>query len=222
MFKTGLTSGFGTDMFLSAMSLYCILFIGGYCVVSMIIKNYESRKAINKLQIFKLKDTTLRAVLAYQKSYDMQTFASNIVVANPDGKIKVSILTNPHCLPCSRMHKRLKDVSSANKELRIEYIFTSFSDELEDSAYCLIYNYFHNSNFSDVLDEWFETGRNKRREFYNKYSFDKKDSITETEIQTHKNWKKYSDLEATPTVLVNGRVLPSDYSVEDLKYITSL
>ena len=38
----------------------------------------------------------------------------------------------------------------------------------------------------------------------------------------HKKWKECSGLTATPTILVNGKILPSDYSVEDLEFITSL
>ena len=211
-----------TNYFFSALSLYGILFPVGYYILSSKIDAWTIKNQYKKMQQFKLRDSTLKAILAFESLYDMHTFRSRIVVANPNGKIHLSVLTNPHCIPCSKMHVRLEKIASQNKELRVDYIFTSFTDELEDSVYCLIYNYFHSSNFSSILDEWFNTGKDHRHCFYNKYPFDKKDDITMEEIHKHKKWKECSGLTATPTILVNGKILPSDYSVEDLEFITSL
>ena len=207
---------------LDALSLYGILFIGGFCLITLYLRQISLDILNKKNALFKFKDSTLAAMLTLYKPYDIETFATNIIVANPNGKIRLSVLTNPHCAPCSRMHARLEKLSLLNPELRIEYIFTSFTEELEDSVYCLVYNFFHSSDFTSVLHEWFETGKNDRQNFYKKYPFNKADSITFEEIQLHNKWKKYSNLAATPTILINGRLMPDDYSVEDLEYITSL
>jgi len=46
-----------------------------------------------------------------------------------------------------------------------------------------------------------------------------KDEI-EIEFQKYEAWRKKTQLQATPTVLVNGYQLPENYKVEDLRYFT--
>ena len=44
----------------------------------------------------------------------------------------------------------------------------------------------------------------------------------EIEFHKHEEWKKKSQLRATPTILVNDYQLPENYKVEDLLYFTEL
>ena len=40
----------------------------------------------------------------------------------------------------------------------------------------------------------------------------------EAEFQKHEQWKKTSQLRATPIALVNGYQVPEEYKIEDLQY----
>jgi hypothetical protein len=48
------------------------------------------------------------------------------------------------------------------------------------------------------------------------------DEKIEQEFLFHQEWKEKTQLRATPTVLINGYVLPDKYKIEDLKYFTNL
>ena len=72
-----------------------------------------------------------------------------------------------------------------------------------------------------IYSEWFDEGKYKREEFFEKYKCSH-DEQTEVEIQKHNKWKEASQIRATPTVLVNGYALPANYKIEDLKFLTEL
>lgn len=41
------------------------------------------------------------------------------------------------------------------------------------------------------------------------------------ELDKHYQWKKYNQLSVTPTILINGYLLPENYNVEDLEYFAT-
>ena len=72
-----------------------------------------------------------------------------------------------------------------------------------------------------IYSEWFREGKNNREEFFKKYEFEQNEQ-TEEEFLRHENWKEKTKFRATPTVLINGYLLPANYKIEDLKYFIDL
>lgn len=181
----------------------------------MKVKNY-------KLLSIKTNDLVFNALLRSQEHYETKDI-SQIVFGNPQGPIVVTILTNPHCQPCERMHRRICKVLEQNTEIKLVYVFSSFNDELEDSVKCLLYNYIHNEESADsIFKKWYEYGKHNRKKFYEEYPYYEDDTETMTVLSKHTEWKISNKLSATPTVLVNGYLLPQEYSVEDLINVTNI
>jgi len=49
---------------------------------------------------------------------------------------------------------------------------------------------------------------------------DKEKDLVEIEFQKHEFWRMKNQIRATPTVLVNGYLLPEIYNIEDLQHFT--
>ena len=78
-------------------------------------------------------DDVFKALLKSQPYFETQD-TTKIVFGNPKAKLKVTILTNPHCEPCGQMHTRVKKMLAINADkLCVQYIFSAFSDDLLDS-----------------------------------------------------------------------------------------
>lgn len=45
------------------------------------------------------------------------------------------------------------------------------------------------------------------------------DSIVENEFVNHEEWIRKNQLRTTPTVLINGYMLPFQYKIEDLEFL---
>ena len=100
----------------------------------------------------------------------------------------------------------------------IQYIFSSFGEDLNPSNKFLISAYQSNTieNSEEIYDLWFNGGKYNTTDFFNKYQYDINAPAVEQEFRTHEEWKKETKLMATPTILINGYELPDVYKIEDL------
>jgi hypothetical protein len=196
----------------------------------------ESRKTTNlKQEINSLKadENVFRAMLKITeppKSPSGGLFAADspleelegaFIFGNPSAKLQITILSNPYCNPCARMHKRVeKLLKDTDNQICIEYILSSFSEELESTNRYLIAAALQKPDWQQTVSGWFEKGKPQRDEFFKDFNLDMTDPRIEEEFQRHKHWKEETKLQATPTVLVAGYKLPDNYQIEDLRYFT--
>lgn len=106
----------------------------------------------------------------------------------------------------------------------IQYIFSSFGEDLNPSNKFLISAYQNNTieNSEEIYDLWFNGGKYNTTDFFNKYQYDINAPAVEQEFRTHEEWKKETKLMATPTILINGYELPDVYKIEDLMFFKDL
>ena len=223
---------FGTIQ-LPAFQLTELLLVGVIYFVPPVATNLlapliaQARKTEQITQEFnalKINEDVFEALLKKQTQYEVSKDTSKIILGNANADILITILTNPHCAPCSLMHTRVeKLLQDTNHSVAVQYIFSSFNEELESSARFLIAAYLTQpiEKAKVIYNEWFEEGKRKREAFFEKYKCSHNEQ-TEAELQKHTQWKEASQINATPTVLVNGYALPANYKIEDLKFLTEL
>lgn len=185
-------------------------------------KTESLNQEINSLRMHK--DVFLS--LLKQRSYcEVDKTVSKIVFGNPEADLRITILTNPHCDPCGRMHARVKKIlESSNGNLCVQYIFSSFYPELESSAKKLIAIYMNADKglMEKAYDEWFEREKFYRDDFFKKYEYDIECSDVVMEFEKHVVWKKKNSLHFTPMVFINGYEMPQGYRIEDMVYFLDL
>ena len=102
---------------------------------------------------------------------------SCVLFGNPNSQLRITILSNPHCNPCARMHKRVERLLKiSGNEVCVQYVFSSFNDQLEDSSRYLIACYMN------------ESKQNALRQFarwYSKDKFDYKNVIRKNQVNIH-------------------------------------
>lgn len=181
--------------------------------------------AVQQYRAMKADSDVAKTLIEKSEYYETCLDDSAIIFGNPNAKILVTILSNPHCNPCARMHKRVEELlGTEDKEICVQYVFSSFNKQLEDSSRYLISCYFNN------------TGKEALRRFalwYTKEKYDYERIVKqnfesihtheiEEEMKKHAAWRKKTSLVATPTVLVNGHILPDEYDLEDLAMIANI
>lgn len=221
----------GYDFDYSMFSLFpCIfVFVIYFTVIYTfaLVFNYIYNGKIKQMNLYKLQsikynDIVFNSLLKNQKHYDTAG-ASIVEMGNKDGSIVVTIFSNPHCQPCQKMHDRMCEVIKQNKEIKLVYVYSSFSEELEESVKCLLYHYIHNQEeFGIIIEKWHEYGKYNRESFYKEFPYDVNDADTIEELKKHNLWKSKNQLSSTPTVIVNDYLLPQEYAVEDLINITAI
>ena len=186
----------------------------------------QLRQEINSI---KASEEVFKTLLLKQPYYEVSKTDSQILFGNPEAKLQITILTNPFCNPCAKMHTRVDkyitnkgESTSHKKEMNIciQYIFSAFNESLEYVNRYFIADYLEKGSEAawQIYTEWFEKGKTLKEDFFKDLQLDMTNLAIEVEFQKHESWKEKTLLRATPTILVNGYKLPENYKIEDLRY----
>lgn len=212
--------------FLAFVCLYLIPFLVVSLLMSKFSTHAKTEDIIQEMNSLKITSGVLESLLVSQTYFESNETDSRIFFGKMNTPIVLTILSNPHCAPCGHMHKKIEDLLKVNpKYISVQYIFTSFNKELEISNKFLIAAYLYSKDDTDralIFDHWFEYGYKNKESFFKKYSMDLESEEVEKEFLAHKSWKIRTQLDATPTILVNGHKLPPNYKIEDFRYISNL
>ncbi len=208
--------------------LSCIVF--AVCIVSVhkfaeakVIEE-ERTRALQQYRAIKADGDVAKALIGKSDYYETSIDDSSIIFGNPKAKMRVTIMSNPHCNPCARMHKQLEQLLALNdKDICVQYIFSSFNKELEDSSRYLI-SCFLDNNIDEALhkfDSWYSHDKYDYKNVVKKSREYMHSGRVETEMEKHRKWREKTALHETPTVLVNGYKLPKEYKLMDLAMIVT-
>ena len=108
-------------------------------------------------------------------------------------------------------------------DLCVQYVFTAFSKKAEDSCRYLIscYDKDNPEATRKIYGEWYAGGKNRYESIVKEHADRIHTDEVEQEVQRHFRWCKGHGFTSTPTVLVNGYLLPREYDIEDLVMLTN-
>ena len=227
IFITGV--GFG-NIDLSAVNFWGLIITGSIYIIAILTINMlipviaRSSNVENiqyEINSIKADEDVFMTLLKKQPRYEVNKNTSQILLGNTDANLLITVFSNPHCNPCSSMHKRINKLLEQNKHICVQYIFSSFNKELEISNKYLIGAYFQeNGEAKEIFDQWFEKGKFNKEEFFKLYPVNTDTQKVIREFDLHEQWKEQSGLRATPTILINGYKLPDNFKIEDMRYFS--
>lgn len=145
-----------------------------------------------------------------------------------DAQNRITVITNPTCRPCKELNRQLFELLAVKQFLAVDEIFLTENNSNDQSyqlaefmlrlyeatdsnlRYAVFAEYYLN-NTSDASSEWVSKHSNKLIPS----ALDSKDAL----LLSHHNWCIENGFYSTPVTLLNGRFLPSGYSVSDLRYL---
>ncbi|MCD7936377.1 MAG: thioredoxin domain-containing protein [Tannerellaceae bacterium] len=208
---------------------YALLVTGCLYLLPLLILNIliprlsealKMQEVTQKFNSLKADDDIFKSLLKSQEQY-VVTRDLGILMGNPTAPNLLTVVSNPHCGPCAKLHTQIEQlINTCGEKYCIQYILTSFNKELEESArlFIAMYQQQDPAAFLAFLHEWYTSGKDNREETYKKYPFTGSDEQLVTEFEKQKEWIQKSNIHATPTLLFNGHLLPEKYKVEDLVY----
>jgi thiol-disulfide isomerase/thioredoxin len=207
-----------TIIFLSIAYISSILALN--MVLPILSHSLELKEVRWRYNHIKMDKQVFSLLLNTGDNYDVDCYSS-IKFGNVDSDTVVTIFSNPYCNPCAIMHKRLQALYASNTCI-IQYIFTSFKPEWDVINKCLIaiYQQYSVEEAWHIYTEWDDHGKLSQEYFFDKYNIDIHTDDIEREFQQHEQWKKITNLNSTPTILVNGHKIPYGYTVEDIQYVS--
>lgn len=138
-----------------------------------------------------------------------------LVFGNPQSDKIITVVSNPFCISCIANHSELNKINLM--DYRIEYVLTSFSEDLLYANHQIIafYHKFGSDKTWDLLTKWYED-RNKQPSFF--YDFNLNSEDGKDEVIRQLSWITKENIISTPSVFLNGKKLPIQYNVSDIPY----
>ncbi len=199
--------------------IYLLFIITLNLLVPRLALAEKTENITQELSSLKSKEEVFYSLLQVQAYYPISKDTSQILFGNKEAKNLITVITNPHCEPCAKMHARVdKLLKKGGEKVCIQYLFLSFPD-LEESNLFLIGTYLkmNTKESMKVYTEWFnQGGKNQKESFFKRYPLNLNENDTRKEYEAHREWGINSGINSTPTILVNGYLLPPFYKIEDL------
>jgi len=202
--------------------IYLIPLLSIHLLISRLSDSVQVEDLKQEINSLKANEDIFHALITKQSHYQANKDDSMIVFGDPESKNIITMLTNPYCIPCAKMHAKINNLlNETNDRFCVRYIFASANEELEVSCRFLI-GIFHEypDQAKRLFNEWFESGKHKKDELIKKYDFSPEKY--DLEYRKHKAWREKYQLVTTPIILLNGYRLPEIYKVEDLKHLSNL
>jgi len=107
-------------------------------IVQLMAKGQKTENLRYEIKSLKANEDVFTTLLKRQSYYETSKESSHILFGNPDSTFIITVFSNPHCAPCSRMHERINWLLEHNKNICVQYIFASFNKDLDISNRFLI------------------------------------------------------------------------------------
>lgn len=177
-------------------------------------------KQVNKLESVRLHESVFTALASESVRYPVDK-SIGLLLGNPDAKRWITLVSNPHCAPCARLHPQVDALLRQEASTCcVQLILTSFGEELEPSAMLLISMYRRQDapTFLRFMADWYLEGRHQKEHYYQLYGLDSEDKAVLADLEAMKRWAHQNKISKTPTILLDGVALPDAYEFKDLTY----
>lgn len=202
------------SMFLSAAWIY---FVWKYSM-----QKRESKYHEQTLRHIKYNPDVFHALLKAGKSIDIPSDDCGITIGNPLGSIHIIKVCNPYCGHCAAAQPVLHELLESNNDIRLQMIFTVSPDSLHYKDYPIdtfLSLYDEGVEMEPILAEWYND-KDKSMEAFNKKHPVKNrfTQVNHANAEAMHRFCEEADIRGTPTIFINGYMMPELYRVSDLKF----
>lgn len=196
-----------------------------YCLAVLAVHYYalkkEGQRALEESDTAKrarlCREDVLLHFLKQQPHYEVGDEDSTLVAGNPEAKICLTLVCNPYCNPCAEAHKVIARMLKNNRRIKVRYVLTARKEHLVLPSLYLISSYYKKGG--SVFDEWFSMDVKTRKAMVPEADQIEDRALAEKELARNAECVSKCQVKWTPTLLINGYELPSEYSFDDLEYI---
>ena len=204
------------------ISLFLPVFLW-FFIKPYLLELQQIPKLKRQLRKFKYNSELFEKMLQSQPYYVSPDKDWSIVLGNLEAGNIITIVSNPYCQPCSKIHQALNQLLSENNNVQARIVFTARNKD-EDLKTPVSRHLMALNNLQDkkvirkALDDWYSETEKDYEIWAKAYPVE----IKETEfyrLDKQRSWCKMAAVTVTPTMLINGYRLPNVYQLTDLTYL---
>jgi protein-disulfide isomerase len=144
-----------------------------------------------------------------------------IVFGNPDAEYKITIVTDPYCSSCSKIHKDLEQLVLQNQCVNAKVIFfTGNNSSPSAKVVTHILALAKEGNLAiEALADWYNQNNKDYDTWAKHYPVETHLSDLIGICQGHRKWCRDAGIMVTPTIYINGYKMPETYKLENLPWV---
>ena len=211
------------DSFVSLAICFALPVAGWLLLKPLLLKAQQAQSLRGQLRNFKYNTDLFNALLKEQPKYAMPGYDWSIVLGNADADNIVTMVSNPYCPPCAKTHKILDEWLNSNPNLQARLVFTANNNDNDIKTpvtrHLMALNELTDKKLvKQALHDWYEQ-KHKNYEEWAKAHPVTLDETKYYKLEKQQDWCNMAEINATPTLLVNGHRLPEAYQIQDIKYL---
>jgi uncharacterized membrane protein len=185
-------------------------------------------KVARNLNRFLKSERVFQKLLEDQPKIEIGNFPNEFQAGSSEAPITITMVSNPVCGPCTYAHFVAEDLLERFEgKIKVVFRFSINPSDTKSVSYDVLSHLMalllsaSNEKPMEALSGWYlKNGKNnvKKWKEENPISINhNQDAITKL-INEQANWCTKAGINATPTILINGKKLPEEFSVVDLNY----
>ncbi|WNJ20370.1 vitamin K epoxide reductase family protein [Pontibacter sp. G13] len=219
----GLTwpSSFGLAVFAGAVWGMAALWGGLKPILTGWSQSQSELPALNRI---KYDRQVLELLQSAYKPVDTQD-AQPILSGNPSGTHTITLVVNPNCGPCQKLHRDKHELLAGRTDIRIEEIFMSDSDE-DSTSYqsalkmIALAQKLPQTEYERVSAAFYQHDYARVQAWADRIPLTTEELSAATErLRLQNEWGKRYRVSSTPKILYQYRSLPTGYTMKDLPYL---
>ncbi len=180
-----------------------------------------------KVRSFTMNIDLFQNLLNSKENKVVKPFKNMITSGAKNGSIELIVVSNPLCRPCALAHKITKELSARfEDQLTIKYCFYNASPKDADDTKMIQHtlSLYINENHNAVtraMDTWFiDDGKENFNAWKLKNPLDTTPQVAEVNklLYEHTSWCIKNHIRKTPGIFINGKELPKEFTLYDLKF----
>jgi len=175
-----------------------------------------------QLQTFKRNQRLFENTLTEQPRHELLAEADAIRLGNPEARHVITVVSSPSCPPCARTHQLLDEWLARRADLQVQVVFKTPPAQPEDlrtkvAAHLMALNRQRPVVVREALHSWYATALTYP-DWASRYPVAPEPTPAVAWQQAQHDWCQRAAVVATPTILLNGQLIPEPYQLEDIRY----
>lgn len=210
---------FGNEQLLLTAAGFALATLGWMAVHAWLQERRRAQRLERENRRFKRSPEVFAALLEKQPVVDTQRLPDELVVGSFDAPVTLTVVSNPYCPPCTEAHPVLERILNRFPEgVKLVLRFTGNpynEDDRHNQAARHLISLARQPNRAAAVHDWYAT--KDYAAWSARYPADP-DVDSARLHHLHLDWCERAGVEYTPSIFINGRLLPGIYTVRDLPF----
>jgi uncharacterized membrane protein len=188
-------------------------------IIPLISDKINNNKEYDELLKIKRNNNFFNFLLSKQaQMLAMPSTLKPVLLGNPAATHSITLITNPICYPCRAAHEELKSLLHHNENVNANIIFAACDDRVRRlSAHILILS--KTNEVDTLLSSWYDQPKLDDVTWLRLNPISADLAAGYKEADQHCEWCRQAGITSTPTIFIDGKLMPDIYKLYDLKWL---